>query len=217
MPRKTATGKDRIKPSLAVGRKFQMVTVIANTPEKGWSYVLGRCECGSEKHFFLPNLHKGITKSCGCSRLGRAFVRHGKSNDPTFARTYRTWNAMKNRCYQPKNTNFQYYGGKGVYVCAEWLLSFESFLTDMGVCPPGYSIERKDSDGHYCKDNCIWVPRGKQVENTRRTVRVLVNGEILCGKRACELIGIPYHLFQQRRYRGGYTPQEAFDYYQKQK
>ena len=30
------------------------------------------------------------------------------------------WRSMKQRCYNPSNDNYKYYGGKGIKVCEEW-------------------------------------------------------------------------------------------------
>ena len=38
------------------------------------------------------------------------------------------YNGMRLRCYNENNVNYKYYGGKGVTICDEWLLSFEKFF-----------------------------------------------------------------------------------------
>jgi hypothetical protein len=65
---------------------------------------------------------------------------------------YRTWQGIKNRCYNPKVKAYQYYGGRGITVCERWLHSFENFLADMGEPPPGLSIDRIDNDKGYSPD-----------------------------------------------------------------
>ena len=34
---------------------------------------------------------------------------------------------MKDRCYNPNNSHFKYYGGKGITVCNEWKDNFKLF------------------------------------------------------------------------------------------
>ena len=53
---------------------------------------------------------------------------------------------------------------------------FENFLADMGECSEGMTIERKDNDGNYSPENCIWATRSDQAKNTRRTRFVEHNG-----------------------------------------
>lgn len=41
----------------------------------------------------------------------------------------------------------------------------------MGNKPEGYSIERMNVNGNYCKENCCWIPKSKQ-NNNKRTTRL---------------------------------------------
>lgn len=91
-----------------------------------------------------------------------------------YPREYRIWKAMRSRCNAPclSNTSYQ---RKGIKVCPEWD-SFETFILDMGPCPPGYSIDRIDNDGNYCKENCRWASSYTQTANRgnfNRTYSVL--------------------------------------------
>ena len=87
---------------------------------------------------------------------------HNLVNSPT----YKAWSNMKTRCSNKKVRDYKNYGGRGIKVCDEWF-TFDGFLKDMGVKPERYSIERKDNNGNYCKENCIWIPRKEQNKNKR--------------------------------------------------
>jgi len=50
----------------------------------------------------------------------------------------------------------------------------------MGVAPEGMSIDRKDNDGPYCKDNCRWATRHQQSRNRRSNILLEINGETKC-------------------------------------
>lgn len=84
-------------------------------------------------------------------------------------RFYNIWCSMKQRCEYPKHNRFKNYGGRGIKIL--WK-SFEEFKKDMYKSYQksgeiGMSIDRIDSDGHYCKENCRWVSLWKQ--NLNRT------------------------------------------------
>lgn len=84
---------------------------------------------------------------------------------------YQTWSDMKQRCYNPNNKAFKYYGERGIAVCDEWKNSFKQFMADMGERPSKeYSLDRVDNDKGYSKDNCRWATKKEQMNNKRQRV-----------------------------------------------
>jgi hypothetical protein len=78
---------------------------------------------------------------------------------------YWSWAMMKQRCLNPKNTSYSYYGGRGIDICERWL-KFENFIEDMGPKPsPSHSIDRIDSNGNYESSNCRWATKLEQSLN----------------------------------------------------
>lgn len=83
---------------------------------------------------------------------------------------------MINRCHNERSDNYCRYGGRGIFVCAQWRESFAAFLADMGLRPAGTSIDRIDNDGSYEPGNCRWASTLEQVRNRRQSLILVVNG-----------------------------------------
>ncbi len=73
---------------------------------------------------------------------------------------------MRQRCGNPRNPGWSWYGAKGVKVCQRWE-SFEAFLEDMGDRPEGLTIDRIDPHGDYEPGNCRWADAETQAQNKR--------------------------------------------------
>lgn len=73
---------------------------------------------------------KGGSKSCGCLAKELLAARNilAAKHNMSDSRLYRIWAEVKQRCYNPKATSYENYGGRGIKMCEAWLDSFESFL-----------------------------------------------------------------------------------------
>lgn len=150
-------------------QKFGHLTVVARfgRAKNGSIRWLARCDCGRECIANANNLKHGGTRSCGCiknrdKRTHGLFI--GKLTGNDRPPVYNVWNAMKQRCYNPKNKSYSRYGGRGIIVCERWR-TFENFHADMGDPPPELSIDRIDPDGNYEPGNCRWATRKEQRAN----------------------------------------------------
>ena len=130
----------------------------------------------------------------------------GMSKNPLYA----VWNNMWERCTNPKHVNFKHYGGRGISVSDEWR-DFVQFLINVGERPgPGYSLDRVDVNGNYCRENVRWATRKEQARNKRNTKTVEWRGEKRPLLEWAEITGIPYPVLQLRLDRRKWTPQQAF-------
>jgi hypothetical protein len=110
---------------------------------------------------------------------------------------------MRNRCYRKADPYFESYGGRGIRVCDSWRCLFAAFFQDMGPRPgPGYSIERIDNDGDYCRENCVWVTAKDQARNRRSTRWVSFEGSVMSLAEAAEKSGVAYAVAYAMMQRG---------------
>lgn len=154
------------------------------------------CICGNTKIIKAGDLKSGNTQSCGCQRseaIKKLNMTHGVTSNlkhNQYPKTYKIWRGIINRCCTTSCSSFRDYGGRGISVCETWRNSYQAFLDDMGECPPGFSIERLDVNGHYEPGNCKWIELTKQVKNRRNTVWVELNGEKMIQADAAKCLGV---------------------------
>ena len=119
------------------------------------------------------------------------------------------YNGMRLRCYNENNVNYKYYGGKGVTICDEWLLSFENFF-DWAI-NNGYNenltIDRIDSEKEYSPDNCKWSTKKEQAYNRSMSVKLTLNGRTMYMTEWAEELGIDKKTLSWR-YRNGWSDEE---------
>lgn len=161
-----------------IGKTYGNLTVVSYS-HKSKSVYFYKCLCGCGKESVVNGSHlrTGHTKSCGCTRSGICNIeKHGQSKRGETTRLYRTWVAMRQRCFNPLSTKYPYYGERGISVCERWL-SFRNFAADMGVPAEGMSLDRIDNNKNYCPENCRWASAAQQSRNTSRNIYLAYNGK----------------------------------------
>lgn len=69
----------------------------------------------------------------------------------TRAKIRRIWNRINTACYNKESFAYLH----GIRICGRWLI-FENFLSDMGECGKGLTIQRFDETKDFTPDNCCW-------------------------------------------------------------
>ena len=149
-----------------IGQRFGRLIVLRQAGRNRHGQVMWLCVCDCENEVIVSTnvLMRANTRSCGClyrETRGKANTTHGMSR----TREYQIYHAAKQRCTNPNNRNFADYGGRGIEFR---LTSFESFFADLGLCPPGHTLDRIDNDGHYECGNLRWATRKEQSVNRRK-------------------------------------------------
>lgn len=121
----------------------------------------------------------------------------------TRARLYFVWRKMVHRCTRPDDPAYERYGGRGVGVSDAWLVSFDTFIADMGASySDGLTLERVENDLGYSVDNCRWATRFEQQANTRKTVLIEHDGLSLPAREWGRRTGVDYRTILRRIRRG---------------
>jgi len=171
------------------GQTFGRLTAfgIDRSKSKKSAYWICKCQCGNEKSVRSDHLIQGRIRSCGCllveARHRSNAFKHGMKG----TRIYRIWVSMKNRC---NDKSYKDYGERGICVCEKWQ-NFEGFWEDM---KEGYTdaltLDRKDNDGNYCKENCRWATMAQQSLNKRNNHIIEFGGERKPVAEFCQEFGI---------------------------
>ena len=126
------------------------------------TYGIYECQyCGNPWEVIVYSITSGRTKSCGCL--------NGTKHGLTYHKFYGTWNKMLGRCYNIKSWAYQYYGGRGIIVCEEWLdaINFIKWAESTHPNIEGMTLDRIDNDKGYSPENCTWSDKTIQNINQR--------------------------------------------------
>jgi hypothetical protein len=134
-------------------------------------------------------------------------IRHGMMGTPE----YRAWQGMKARCFRKTQKGYQYYGGRGITVCPEWVAEFATFYAHVGPRPSSdHSLDRIDTNGNYEPGNVRWATFIEQMNNMRNNRIIEFRGAIMTIGQAVRAAGsIVTCDLACIRIRRGWTAEEA--------
>ena len=159
------------------GKKIGRLTVIRPAGKTKCGNYKWECLCDCGKAVVVKSgslTRDGGTKSCGClhSEICREIkTTHGLTGHPL----YNVWLAMKGRCADKADLN---YGARGISVCDEWIDDFKPFyeFAMRKGWRHGLDIDRIITNGNYEPENCRFVTRTINTENTRTAKWWVIGG-----------------------------------------
>ena len=84
-----------------------------------------------------------------------------------------------------------------IFVANEWR-SFENFISDMGLAPEGFTLDRLDNSKDYCKSNCRWATPKEQTRNRGITITIEYQGKTWFLKDLAEHLDVRYDTLWKR-------------------
>ncbi len=191
------------------GKRFGRLVVIG-VDDRGTrkTYYNCQCDCGNVKSVRADSLLCGAIRSCGCMKKeqDRINLEANHSHKQSGTRLYKIWQGMKKRCYNPHDTRYDRYGGRGIIICDEWRENFQAFH-DWAV-QNGYdetlTIDRIDNDGNYCPENCRWSSNEEQARNRSSNIKITIGNATKTLTEWCEIFQVDYRMVLARYKRNGF-------------
>lgn len=188
------------------GQKFNKLTVIRFHHRDVYSnpYYECQCECGNIHIVRGQHLRAGKITSCGhCGKEMPPF-KEFKFGDGTAQILKRRLSYVKARCYNEKDKDYKDYGGRGIKVCKEWLEDAQKFV-DWSIThgfKEELTLDRINTNGDYCPENCRWITNKEQQRNRRNNVHIVYKGKDKIAIEWAEYFGVSKSQFNDWRYRG---------------
>lgn len=187
------------------GKRFGKLVVIqrAENDKQGRAQWICKCDCGTVKRVRSQDLITGRAPSCGC----KTHTPRLSSND---RRLLRILKGMRQRCNNPSNPLYKYYGARGITVCSEWehVDKFREWAYANGY-KDNLTIERIDVNGNYEPSNCTWVTQHQQASNKRNNTLLTLNGETHTMAEWGKITGIDPRLIRVRIKKLGWSVEQA--------
>ncbi len=123
---------------------------------------------------------------------------HGKTGIPE----HTVWNNFRAKCYNPKNTDYKYWGAKGATMCDRWRLSFQNFYSDLGPKPgPEYAFKVHDRTKPIGPGNAAWEVYDSSFRQSKATAMIpLADGRMVTINEAQAMTGLkPKTIYERVR------------------
>lgn len=181
------------------GKRFGKLVAIKSTGKtqtRNGFLWLCKCDCGNYIEAPVGRLNGGSIRACkDCTKIN-----HQQATKVALSRKkeklYGVWKCMKQRCKNPNNSHYRFYGERNIKVCDEWNDSYSAFRNwaYSNGYKEGLSIERIDVNGNYQPDNCTWINLEDQAYNTRRTHYIIYDNIKIPIAKMIHDLGLPYKI-----------------------
>lgn len=191
------------------GKKFGRLTVLGIDDKPGRkTYWICQCGCGNVKSVRSDSLKDGTVKSCGCLKReqDKNNLTANHSHKMSGTRLYEIWQGMKGRCYNPHDTRYDRYGGRGIAVCEEWKNDFSAFWqwAKENEYSDELTIDRIDNNGDYSPENCRWSNSREQNNNRSTNINITIGNSTRTLTQWCEIFELDTKTIFARYNRNGF-------------
>lgn len=218
--------QQRRKPHFKIGDRFGKLVITGLADDYIRPYdnahifrYTCHCDCGNDTIVRQDQLSAKVkpTRSCGCLSEETQFKEvHGLYN----TRIYKVYESMMKRCYNENSIeHWDRYGGRGIYICDEWLgengiSNFAKWAYENGFDESAKwndcSIDRIDLNKPYAPWNCRFGNSRLQANNRSNNRYIIYNNETHTMAEWERIKGYPEGLIFQRL-RLGWTEEEAIN------
>jgi len=171
---------------------YEVLGVSPNKTSCGHKQYIVKCTvCGQQSEKRLTKIKSTIKCKHQLAALAGKEDKVSQHNEWSSTKLRNLFKNMKQRCYNPNDVNYPYYGAKGIKVCDEWRanpLLFEKWALKNGY-QEGLTIDRIKSDGDYEPDNCRFISR-KENCGRANSKNLTVDGITLSGRGWAQYLGI---------------------------
>lgn len=191
---------EEYEKQVALGSAPKLITVTERVKGK-WNGIFECPECGKEFTARLNNVLTGNTKTCDCVKGEQ----HGESG----TRLYRIYSHILDRCNNPKCKEYKWYGARGIRCEFDSYTDFKNFALSNGYNDE-LTVERRDVNKSYCRENITFIPLELQARNTRQNVFMTYKGLTLCAAEWAEILGCNADTLTKRK-RNGWSDEKALE------
>lgn len=182
-------------------------TVLGRSDKKAKNKsVVWSCICTCGRIFDVNGNSLRTIASTKCVRCANPDRKTKYTKDPIKI----IYRGMKQRCYYEGHIKYNYYGGRGIGICKEWLDNPSSFYewSYRNGYKKGLSIERINNDEGYNPENCKFITLSEQQNNKRSSIKIIINNETKILSEWCKIYNISRSTVD-RRVKSGMTYEEA--------